>query len=334
MIKRAAVLAAALMACGLCACDKMTQGNTNGKSSVKVNVSSKPATKALGVTSDSEYDYSSVQVFVFNEDGSYDTDGYATVDTDGKYKLELMVSYGKNKPFYAVTNHEKLTSIASEDDFLDVVSELKENSVGSLVMLGKVKTDVEDNFSLTIHVSRLVAKVELDKISVNFTNKTNTSLTVRAVYLSNVNSEVSFGGEAPAAAADWLNQRGYSSSACNSILYESWTKTIADMASDNTVHVFYCYPNPVVEDTHDEVNAFTQRCTRLVLDTDHGYYHVDLSDSSLTNGLESNKVYLIEEIIIKGEGASTPEEHPQSTNATCTIRVVDWETGASYTETL
>lgn len=332
MIRRIAFLSAAAIACGLCSCDKMTSCES-GTSRVMVNVSAKDETKALGVTADSECAYQSVQILVFDSDGALDTDGYAAVDVDGNFSIELDVYKGKGKSFYAVTNLDRITSVSTEADFLSRVSQLSDNSIGSLVMKGVTVTDIDGDCSVTINVRRLTAKVELEKISVAFEDCDYPSLTVNAVYLTNVNSKVSLGGEAPAAAGDWLNQRGYSPSSCNAILYESYSRTIADGSSDSAAHTFYCYPNPVVADTHDEVNAFTVRCTRLVIDTDLGYYHVDLCDSEkMPDGLESNCCYLIRDIVITGEGAGTPEEHTSRANVTCTVEIIPWQDAASYIE--
>ena len=130
-----------------------------------------------------------------------------------------------------------------------------------------------------------------------------------------------------AAPDGWFNRMGYSRSACDGILFDSIGCRLAGKASHSVKHTFYAYPNHTADDTHGG-GAFSARYTRLVIDTDLGFYHIDFPE------LSPNKACIINKVIIKGPGGATPEEHVDRASCTFDVIVKDWETGTSTIETI
>lgn len=276
-------------------------------------------TKITGQASSYEDDVLSVQLFVFDRQGALEASDYFPSSTGS-----LQVTNG-SKTIYALVNNEKIGDPSSENSLLKTVSALQDNALDRLVMVGSVKKDITGDTDVIVRVNRLVSKIELGEIAADFAYGQSRSIKINSLYLTNVNSSSTLDGSGTADPSEWYNKMGYARSVCDGILYESIGVTLADKASHRVAHSFYAYPNHTETDTHGG-STFSSRLTRLVIDTDLGYYHIDFPD------LSPNKAYIINKVTIKGPGGDTPEEHVERTNCTFIITVKDWETGASVTE--
>lgn len=309
------------LACVLCAavlagCEK----GPEGLSSLTVGIVSGGAdTRIEGRASSYEDDVLTVQLFVFDSHGSLEAEDYFTSCSGS-----LQVSDGA-KTVYALVNSGRIDGPASADALLQTVSKLQENTTDRLVMVGSDSTTINGDTSVTIRVRRLVSKIELGEIAVDFAYGPAGGITINSLYLTNVNSSTTLGGTGAADPSEWFNRMGFESGACDGILFDSIGCTLADKGSYKVAHSFYAYPNSTAEDTHGG-DVFCARFTRLVIDTSLGYYHIDFPE------LLPNKAYIIEKVTIKGPGGDTPEEHVERGTCSFVIKVKDWDTGTSVTE--
>lgn len=266
-----------------------------------------------------EDDVLSVQLFAFDSRGLLEAEDYFH-DCTGSLKVA-----DGDKTVYALVNEARIAAPASESSLLGTVSELVDNISDRLVMVGSTAAQVIGDVSIVIRVKRLVSKIQLGEIAVDFAYGGFTGIHINSLYLTNVNSSTTLDGTGMAVPEEWFNRMGHARSACDGILFEDIGCTLPDKGSHKVTHSFYAYPNHTVEDTHGG-GSFSARYTRLVIDTDLGYYHIDFPD------LSPNKAYIINKVTITGPGAGTPEEHVERANCTFKITVKDWETGTSITE--
>lgn len=283
-----------------------------------------------GVNLDHEDDVNSVQVFVYDSAGNYDCGGYDGNVQGGDFSMTLEVSVGEGRTFCALVNADELDSgFGTLSDLEGTVSYLSENSTVSFVMYGSTgDCDVDsDGIVVEVPVGRLAAKVIVQGISVDFAGGVKRSLHINSIYLTNVNPAVTHDGTDIAPASQWAHQRGWSSEgSLEDFLTDDVDETIADGGSYSVQHNFYCYPNPTEVDSRTITGTYCERYTRLVIDTDYGYYPIDVP------GIESNKCYLITSLTIAGEGSRHPEVKPDRKTLTFALNVLDWEDGASYSE--
>lgn len=241
---------------------------------------------------------------------------------------------------YAVANPpssfvpESYTTIAK---FSAAESDLRDNSLSQLVMVGNqtISVPVRNGRPQTIGVNRLVAKVGINKISVDFTDPALQSRTFRlkAIYLTNCYGETHLSSdmgasEMKADASCWYNRMGFHSiPGVDALLADQAIDAIITASSPyGKEHHFYCYPNQADRDSRSE--EWSIRHTRLVLEAEIGgrtyYYPITLPS------MQRNKTYIVEEAIIRKLGSNDPEkDEPGSVDVVFDTTTSDW--GPSYT---
>lgn len=249
---------------------------------------------------------------------------------------------------YALTNSaaesSQWASVASEDELLACVSDLKDNTVECMAAIGsKDNLKFSKDTTVTIPVKRFGSQIILKNVTTAFasTAYSNKTFVLTDIFLTNVQPTCPY---SQVAANDSIVENWYDKMKLEDKVSDALDSLIAerDLSLDikngmSTVHHFYCYPNttPLADDTHD-TTAFCARRTRLVLATLLGdevtYYPITLPKSA--NGtLESNKRYIISDVKITGPGVDDPED-PIGERGTVTYNVTirDWETGETWSE--
>ena len=166
--------------------------------SVTVPVSSMTKVTDIG----NENAVNRVQVFVFREDGSIDAWSIAESDS-----LVIDCTAG-DREVVAVVNAPRIVNIFNIDALKEEVSDLQDNSVGSLVMSGSKKVTLSASASITVPVRRLVARVSIERIVTDFALEQyrNSEFIIKGIYLTNVAGDVHYiGDEAP---SYWHNSQG------------------------------------------------------------------------------------------------------------------------------
>lgn len=187
------------------------------------------------------------------------------------------------------------------------------SSEASLLSMFACKTfTVPDDRICSISVERLVSKVVIDKISIDFSRYPDLaaqSFTIDSIYLINVAGEsvLADGTTFIPASSAWINKQRYSTSACDALLCDVVRQPVTATKPHSVPHYFYCYQNNVSTDSHTK--GWNGRYTRLViactLGTVKTYYPIDITGPG--NRLSRNCKYVINELIITDMGSDGPD---------------------------
>lgn len=277
-------------------------------------------TKLSGATDGAESMLNTVSFYVFDESGNLEASTVWNKETGASCE----VRNGKKK-IYAIVNCSLDVPPPSEDDLLSTISCIYDNSPDNLVMSGWSEEKIDDDKRIHILVRRLVGKVEVNEIKVALKEGSRTGISLNGLYLTNVNSSISFDGTKEALPSDWINKAGYTRSEADKLTYEECGTFIPDGSSHSVCHTFYACPNGTTVDSHS-TEEFCARFTRLVLDTDAGYYRLDIP------GILGNNSYVFKSVTITGEGGADPEAEETAANCAFELEVADWEDGGTRTE--
>ena len=237
---------------------------------------------------------------------------------------------------YAIANPPssfRPEAYSSLSTFSRAESDLRDNSPSYLVMFGSrtISVSNQNDHSQSIGVNRLVSKVGIRKISIDFTDPTLQSRTFRlkAIYLTNCygKNHLEKDGEASemnADASSWYNRMGFhSNTGVNALLADRGINTmITALSPYKKEHHFYCYPNWADQDSRS--SEWSIRHTRLVLEAEIDgktyFYPITLP------AMQRNKTYIIEEAIIRKLGSNDPEkDEPGSIDVIYETSVSDWD---------
>lgn len=324
------IVCAALAAAALAACEKKdVQVPSEEKEMVALEVKV-PSAATKVVSAGSEDAVSLYQIFVYSTDDGM-LEAYETL-AGNETSVTVTCTTGP-KEIIVLANAPDLKSVVSLSAMKDTRSKLEHNKVGALVMEGNKVTTLSASSTVEIEMRRLVAKVRLSKIKVDFENDAYDSMSfeIVAAYLINVPADKKYlmtaAATVVAGPADWYNKLAYASnSAYDGILRDEINKSVKDY---QTAHVFYSYPNPYQAD--DFSSTWSARPTRLVVEAKLGsklyYYPIALPE------LKQNTVYDVT-LDITRPGKVSPIENMTKNDETFTIKVLDWEPGGSYSEVL
>lgn len=313
-----AALVAFVMACG---CNEKEVPAPSGKMSgemVTLNVSV-PSAGMTRITDVGDEDrINGIQVFVFRENGALDA-----WSSSGGNSLSLQCTSGERE-VVAIANAPEIPAVSSRSALEEQISSLGDNSPGGLVMSGSRNVSLTASSSLSVTVSRLAARVSIERIVSDFglDQYRNAELKITGIYLVNAAGEASYCGE-PAQPALWYN-KGRNEGDIQELLGSgTLDQTLTSETPYETVHSFYCYPNPVAGDSSEP--EWTPRRTRLVveaqLDGVTYYYPMTMPQ------IESNHLYTVSELKITRPGSSSPDVPVVSGMASFTVEVADWDEG-------
>ena len=292
------------------------------KVSLEVVMSSSETTKVTGAGGDEEKSVSDYQVFVYDR-SSGKLEAYDTPDPSAE-SVTLKCTTG-DKDIVVLANAPDMSSKTSYAEFLAATSYLSDNSVGNLVMEGHAACTITSAVnSVTVNVRRVVAKVVLEEIKVDFESDVYDGMdfVLKNAYLTNVAADKKYLADGKAAPTTWYNKVFRTSDAAvDALVFDSLGNTELDNPDEYTdKHHFYCYPNPHVEDTFS--TEWSPRPTRLVVEAQLGddlyYYPVSLPV------LKQNTRYHVSLKIVR-PGATSPEQDMDRYAASFTIKVEEWE---------
>ena len=230
---------------------------------------------------------------------------------------------------YALVNcGAGVTDFVTQADIGTAVRSL-ESQVSDFSMYGSAGFAVPEVPVCTIPAVRMVSKVELRKVTVDFSSRpglTDSTLTIDAIYVINATGRSVLDEGRDYVPDLWLNQRGYVSGGADGLLYDAVNVSVDDGCVYDTPHYYYCFQNDCVDDTHSPV--WSPRHTRLVLDCTLAgrktYYPIDII--SPEGGLLRNRNYRINELVITGFGTDGPDEPIVEVQSyRIAANVTDWE---------
>ena len=324
------LIAAAMLTVCLAGCNEKPGVETPAERLIHttVSISGSPDTRVTDVTSSQEESIRDLQLFVFDESGAQEY----YINAGASQRGEIVTKEGQ-KTVMAVVNAPDLQTIRTYSELLTKTSLLSDNSLGAMVMTGDVVAVLQDGGNLTIPVTRIISKVMLKKITLNFTSTTHASkeFRINSIYLLNVAGDNTY-----AATSDptiWYNKLrdGYNDTACKSfpLLSDSVNTSIRNTQSYTKDHCFYCYPNPVSSESFDPV--WSPRHTMLVVDAvlgnDRVYYPIELPV------IGRNKCLTIEELTITKKGSDQPYKPVEDGTCNVTVTVEPWDV-TIYKETI
>lgn len=312
--------------------------------SLKVDVGI-PGTRAMiAANSTADLDANTVQVFVFNSDGTLDNSS-GLVDFGSEINLSVIPG---NKTVWALVNAPEVSGTPTASSLASSRSLLSDNALNSLVMSGFKDVVVSGSTSVTVTVKHIAAKVVLDKVTRSFTNPyySGIPMTIKRIYMSNVAADANYACDGQPSL--WNCKMGVLDNPVQNaslLLDDNLNVSLAEGTSYDTAHTFYVYPNPTAADD-DNLETWGPRMTRLVLECDYNgrtcYYPITIPGAAYIEAggesatIERNKVYHISGLTLKRPGSTSSEQPgPEvSSNVDCTFQVTvsEWEDDIMYNE--
>ena len=297
--------------CGLMllctACDRPQAGATSETFSVTFVLDSDGAGSTRAATAVDETSIDNACLYFVDEGG-------AVVDAVSVESNIVLRNFevGTYK-VYAVANCGVTErSFSSESEISDCVRSLA-SEAGAFSMVATKTFSVPEDKTCNLTAERLVSKVEIDKISIDFSqypDLTAKTFTIDSIYLVNVagQSTLADGLDYIPASSSWINKRGYTQSQSDALVCEAVRRTVTKSSPHTVPHYFYCYQNNTTTDSH--AAAWSARHTRLViactLGTVKTYYPIDITGPG--GRLARNCRYVINELVITDLGSSSPDQ--------------------------
>lgn len=322
-------VAAVSMAAFAISCNKSevaSENITDGKTAeISVRVSSSAFIGKAALSENNEQKVNNVQVFVFRGNG--ELDAYASSDTKADIKLNCTTG---SKIVKAVVNAPDLSSVSKMKDLNSSITSLTDNSLTNFVMTGSDNINLNTDQTLTVFVSRVAARIAIEKVSVNFTSQAyrNMDLKIHRIYAVNVAGNTSY--DLSAAPTVWHNQKALQTGAPDAMLMDDVADVIVTEEKPYTTgSYFYVYPNKVSEEPQDEATA---RPTRIVVETILGettyYYPITIGN------IAANTKYTISNLTITRPGSLDPDIPVTSKECSFTISVNNWSEGPTENVTI
>lgn len=300
----------------------LTESQPDGRTvTLSVNVNTDLKTKATDVKDDSsgERKVNSLQVLVFNEDGTLDA--YEKGNTSS---LTVNCSSGP-KAIHAVVNHEDLKGISSLSELESTLIQLDAQNKSNLEMYGASELNVSSaNNKLTVDVMRQVSRIVIHKITKALPDAlAKKEFVIKGIYLCNAAGSGSMDGTALPTV--WYNKTERTPSEAEAALYSgNMDVELKGNTSYSVANCFYSMPNPVEEDVSSSTTpSWTPRHTRLVVEVSISgttyYYPVTLPV------LQRGKSYEISELMLTRYGTKDPDIPVSVMSCDYSVTVKDWD---------
>jgi len=297
-------------------------GNESGEGCTLTVTLAGATTKATGVTAAQESAVTKFLLLVYNGAGTLEAESSVT---SGSATVQVVAG---QKTIIGLVNAPDLTAVqkASAASVKAVAHNLSDNAMGAFVMAGETTVAVVKNTEVDLTVTRFVSKVTVGKIAASFTEPTLRPLdfVLTGVSLINVAGDQDFGGTL-ASPTVWYNRRNWATSTVDGLTHDALSGVnLKDSGSHDTLHSFYCYPNPTAADSH--ASAWSPRWSRLLISgTLDGTPMVWLATIDMPIG--RNKVYSVSDITITKPGydPTNPEDMDEiEPSLTVSVSVADW----------
>ena len=268
-------------------------------------------TKSVGLPD--ERNINTLQVFVFNRYGVYETYSYSSNNT-----VTLTCTAGE-KRIVAMVNANTEEDVIDYDDLAARSLYLRDTGKGDLVMLGDSILTVTGKQPISIDVRHLSSKIILESVSLEFQNEHLQELpfAVKSVFLTNVAGDRKY--IADSTPSVWFHQNGYDKNNTLPFLYDQVSNGHIVSGGDpyGTEHYFYCYSNE------------TNNKTRLVIEAEidgQRYYYPIVLDKVLPNNQYSYNV------VLTRLGIDSPDGSLDKETYSVTVSMKDWQKNSSVVE--
>lgn len=285
-----------------------------------------------------------LDIFIFRnnqeeDNGSLDTyKRFSKEELGSLTGLQIKTTTGK-KTIVAVANahRDNWSGITCMDDFKAMETSIKQENAENFLMTGSKDTELDEITEVSLNLSRMVARICLDKISINFEDSPyeEMKLTNVQAYLANVTgNKIIFDGS-DCEEKTILNNGGLVESdtagnAMKGLIHENIGKEISQNEPYAGKHYFYCYENAISSETGSE--KFTRLVIQAELNGETYYYPVNINqegaghdESSGHYGVKRNTSYTIG-ITINRPGSADPDVPVTHGTLDMDLIIQDWET--------
>lgn len=310
------LFSAALAALTLLSCERENINTESKPVKVTVSIQGTAPTRATSVSYSDEAKVESLQVYVFNNGKLEDYQNAGAAMT-----AQLTATSGL-RTVWALVNAPTIKDLTTENELKAKVSRLADNDIDAFVMVGSTSQELKDRLTVPITVKRFVSRVSIKKISTDFQEALSSqTVSIDGIYLINVAADNTYATDGTP--NTWVNQLKHKDNDYDALLFDKVSATVSNKKAYEKEHVFYPYPNPTSQDTYD--STWAPRHTILVVEVTFqnkkGYYPVVLPI------LESNKTYVIDEMIIRHLPNDDPYKPLETGDASVQITVNEWEVG-------
>ena len=323
-------------------CNKEALNHPNtpadGTAIVKITALTEVETRATGIADNSTdtKKVGSLQVFAFDNKGVLKAYENTTSGSTVSMKLDI----GREYSFYAVANNYGVSSwkyssvapITSLSALKSIMTDLKDNTPDNLLMFsqaGVKKTITSSVENIPIELTRLVSKIQIKKITVDFGSNDalkRKSFKIDSLFVINAAAKETF-DLASETNVTYYNLGKFVTGNAYHLLLDKLSSA-AEVSSATgvvtpyeTVHTFFAYGN------------HTAKPTRLVISCNWGgertYYPINITGAD--GYLSPNCAYVINQLTIKGMGSDNPDVIPERKNFTASVTIKDWATGFEKT---
>ncbi|MEG0519102.1 MAG: fimbrial protein [Bacteroidales bacterium] len=312
---------------------------TEQESTLTISLQNGLSSKASGQGNQADDNYiNTLEFFIFHAEGDRAgvLDTYKKFTTaDGITNLQIKATTGK-KTIYVIANSHRSDNFAGVitlSEFQKLQASLTDDNTKNFIMTGSVEATLQVTTSITLAISRLAAKIELQSIKTAFAGTPYQGMSLSNVkfFLINVHSSKRL-HDGLAATAAILNPKALVATDVNActmpgMLSEDIAAPIGD-AGYTTPHYFYAYENTLDTETPDE------RYTRLVIQATlngHTYYYpVNVNQvnygydpANKHKGIKRNTEYKINVTIMR-PGSTDPDKPVEHGVMTVTLNILDW----------
>ncbi|MEG1290525.1 MAG: fimbrial protein [Anaerovoracaceae bacterium] len=327
----------------ICSCTKSTTPfpADRQESIVTISLNNQIGSKATGSAHGNQADdnyINTLEFFFFNADGptAGTLDAYKKFTTaDGITNLQIKATTGK-KTIYVIANSHRSDNFAGVitlSEFQKLQASLTDDNTKNFIMTGSVEATLQVTTSITLAISRLAAKIELQSIKTAFAGTPYQGMSLSNVKFFLINAHGSKRlHDGLAATATILNPKALIATDVNAckmpeMLHGALAAPIGD-AGYTTPHYFYAYENTLDTETADE------RYTRLVIQATlngHTYYYpvnvnqVNYGYDPVNNhkGIKRNTEYKINVTIMR-PGSTDPDKPVEHGVMTVTLNILNW----------
>lgn len=275
----------------------------------------------------------SLQILIFRKDGQLD----AYQQADGQ-NISIKCTTGE-RSIYAFANCTSLSHIRHQEELHAQAILLKDSSPSALPMWCKSQVVIYGNSDIQLELERLVCKITLKKICTRFPKSLQDGqMRIKRIFLANAVCAYNIKDEI----LEWANQIVYKSEG-GAMLHDDFDEQNGNALTEITLSsqddqelnlTYYCFPNPTMNDSHQE--AWCERYTRLIIEADwemgtqqtRVFYPIPLAH------LQGNHSYIIDQYNITRIGLEHAWDNPEILHPDIEISIAPWAEEHKITESL
>lgn len=311
-------IAAIAAACALVACTEKTVDLPSVNDDERVSVQLEAMTSETKTLLEADGDeLNDLQFLLFDADGTLEAYKRETSVT----KCDLVCTKGWKTVVVIANSKTELSSVETMEELKTYKSDLFENTATACVMEGAAKVNVENSRTINVTLSRHVARIILNNLTVDFELDylKTAEVKLKAVYMINLVGEKYF-QSSEVESQVWYNKMNPDVVAKDIVYDDCGSVELTNGITYDTQHRFFFYPNANHTDRTD--TEWSPRATKCVVEllVDGTTYYYPMA---LTYNTYSNYDYLIN-LTITRLGSDSPDQTVIKNTLGNNIYVASW----------